>query len=553
MDTGSPDESKKADAITAEPAAGWRVQGGCAYPNRLAEPAPLEKTAPASPLLLLALVVLCLLPRALMALRTDILCTDGTFYIGLAQRLHEGHLGGGLAEIHLNTLPVLLVLLHRLGLGWELAGKLLSVTASTLAVLPLFGLARRQFDTRVALVTCFLYIAHPVLIEQSHEVIRDPVFWLVYLGALYLLWRAVTEVRAGLFVLAGLAITVAALSRIEGLFLLIPLAAWSASRWIALKTARWRLVGGVAACVAVFPLLLVIVNVTWLRDHPQWEFFRLRPFALLADWLSAHFGLSPAVADLFDEGPLNSQHATTMGQMAWGWVHTMERGLSPVFALLMLGGLGWYWRIWLRSDHRPLFFVSLAIMMGMWIHLWHTQGSSHRYPLPIVLTGSMFAALALLALNDGFRELGRRWRWGDRFGRITVVSAFVAVGGVGISDALTSDFTAREGRARLGRWIEQQFGPTPLILGREDVARLTAYYAPQADCRLFPKAISEGDLIDLARQIRPDVILLSVTFREARQYTGACRKLETLGFVRGTAERLPPGCEGILVFVRPGG
>ena len=45
--------------------------------------------------------------------------------------------------------------------------------------------------------------------------------------SLYLLWRAVAEVRLSLFLLGGLAMAMAAMTRTEGLFLLMPLLLWA--------------------------------------------------------------------------------------------------------------------------------------------------------------------------------------------------------------------------------------------------------------------------------------------------------------------------------------
>ena len=79
--------------------------------------------------------------------------------------------------------------LHRLGFDWETAAEFYGVLLSTLAVLPLFGWVRRQFDDRVATVACLLYAFHPKLIEWSPEAVREPSFWFFFLLALYLAMR----------------------------------------------------------------------------------------------------------------------------------------------------------------------------------------------------------------------------------------------------------------------------------------------------------------------------------------------------------------------------
>ena len=113
-------------------------------------------------------------------------------------------------------------------------------------VLPLFGWLRRQFDRRVALAGCFLYAVHGELIRWSPEVLRDPTFWFLFTLGLYLLWRAVTEVRLGLFLSAAAAIVLASATRFEGLLLLVPLAGWSVARWRALRQGAASVPGATA-------------------------------------------------------------------------------------------------------------------------------------------------------------------------------------------------------------------------------------------------------------------------------------------------------------------
>ena len=63
------------------------------------------------------------------------------------------------------------------------------MTISSLVVLPLWGWVRRQFDDRVALVACLLYITHPKFIVESPEVMCDPTFWFFFTLAMYCMWR----------------------------------------------------------------------------------------------------------------------------------------------------------------------------------------------------------------------------------------------------------------------------------------------------------------------------------------------------------------------------
>ena len=104
---------------------------------------------------------------------------------------------------------------------------------------------------------------------------------------LYLLWRAAVEVRLWLFMAAGVVVALAALTRVEGLFLVIPALLWPFWRWRALRAGRGRLATGVARRCLAFPSLLALVNVTLLRGQSGFELPRSRPLETAQAWLES--------------------------------------------------------------------------------------------------------------------------------------------------------------------------------------------------------------------------------------------------------------------------
>ena len=101
----------------------------------------------------------------------DVPCPDGTFYIQVATLLEQGDYNAAFEQLPLNTYPLALAGLHRLGIDWPLAGKLWGVALATLTVLPLLGWLRRQTDDRVAIISSLFYAAHPTFIEWSPEMV----------------------------------------------------------------------------------------------------------------------------------------------------------------------------------------------------------------------------------------------------------------------------------------------------------------------------------------------------------------------------------------------
>ena len=206
------------------------------------------------------LVLLCLVPRALMAWKIGGICPDAVVYIQVAEFFDKGMLNeGGLHRFGLNLYPVVLMLLH--GRGWTGSGRqdleCLDLLPDRVAALRLGTAAVRRPR---GLDTGCLYAFHAELIRSSPEGSAIP--RLVLHGvSLYLLGGPYRS-PSPFFLLGGLTMPMATMTRSEGLFLLVPLLLWSfcaelvpLTRSVMKHVAapRRRLPMGVMLAVAVFP------------------------------------------------------------------------------------------------------------------------------------------------------------------------------------------------------------------------------------------------------------------------------------------------------------
>ena len=418
----------------------------------------------------LLLLLLCLVPRAFMAWKIGGLCPDAVVYIRLAESFDRGLLHEDkYNRFALNLYPVVLMLLHRSGLDWELAGKLWNVAISCLTVLPLYGWVRRQFDDRVALAAGCLYAMHAELIRWSPEGIRDPTFWFFMMLSLYLLWRATTEVRLALFLLGGLAMAMAVMTRSEGLFLLVPLLFWSfrrgncaardprvefayrpgtrqktracqvpgARRDECASALRRKRILGVMLAVGVFPALLVLASLFWFRGHAPWELVRTKPLDFVSQWIRACLAWSSGhdatagtrhLADTaFLLGAGSAASGMRWSQTAGLFASAMFKGMTPMFTLFAcIGAAGW-WRVWKRGDHQVMIYTVLLFFLAIWIDLDVAQETSSRYFLPVVLVLSPLGALGLLACSEQLIALGGKSPLGIEGSARGVVAAAAAV------------------------------------------------------------------------------------------------------------------------------
>lgn len=491
------------------------------YPNHLASARPEQGRLPRRTKVLLGLVLACLAFRMAMAWRIPSVSPDAVLYIRSAQALEAGNYRVAFDQFRLNIYPAILVGLHKLGFDWETAGMVWGVAISCLVVLPLYGWARRVFDDRVALVACLLYAVQPKLIIWSPEVIRDSTFWFLFMLSLYWLWRAATEVRPGLFVAAGAAVTLASLTRFEGLLLLIPFGAWTLWRFRSLEHSRGKLALGALLGLSAFPLLVMAGNLIWMIGREGWVLPRLEPLQHVQTFIASMAGQEAVEPDA--TFPPNQR--LSLPRMLWVFVPTLTRGLSPIFALLMFAGI-WRWRgVWARRDQQALFYTCLAILAGIWIHLWYDRAICPRYALPIVLMASVYAALGLIALTE------RLLRWQAWFhpGRQAKIAAMLTplavIAIVGVTDALTSERTYllnRKMAKDMGQWVQQEFGPSPVMVGPVGFTPIARHYADRGVCCTFRTDTSdENTILSLVQQHRPDLLFVQPTKRMNAQRTEA--------------------------------
>jgi len=525
------------------------------YPNLLADPFPQRKVYPPHVRVLVILVLVCLALRVLMATRLTSVDPDGVLYIQLAQALEAGDLKQGTQGMGFNTYPVILMLLHRGGLDWEMAGVVWGVVIASLVVPPLYGWVRRQFDDRVALAACMLYAVHPKTIAWSPELTRDPTFWFLVTLTLYLLWRAVTEVRLTWFLAAGVPLVLTLLTRFEGLVLVIPLVLWTFWRLIALESARARLLLGAILCVVAIPALAVLA--AWvglgipLEDLP----LRFDPWARFQTWLAymvggpsaARAGLNPLLPA--DVAPMS------LREMLREFFPIMTRGLGPAYALLMFGGI-WGWRrVWARREHQPLFYAAIGVLLGIWVHLWYDRAICPRYALLIVLLASPFAALGLLGLVQRTAQLAEWLGWGTRTRIAAAFLPVALVAVVGVGDAMLGNrrpFALRKLAADWGRWIHQGPWSAPMMVGPVGMTSIIHFYAGKGRYEVF--RIDMADASEIARLVElhhPDLLLVRTTRRiDAEGCDELVARMKLRGFSEVDPVPRPAGSDPVVVLVR---
>jgi hypothetical protein len=532
---------------------------------------------------LTALFALCLLPRAVMAFRVPGICPDGVLYIRLGKAFEAGRLDLFLADIRFNIYPLILSALHQAGLGWETAGTTWGVVISSCTILPLYGWIRRAFDDRTALGAGFLYAVHPGLVRWSVEIVRDSTFWFLLAASVYLLWRAMTELRWRWFLAAGTTIALACLTRMEGLALFLLLAAWSLWRvrqgavspspllpFPPSSCLTVRLLLGGLICVSVYPLALLAINQLWYQGNVT-DLVRTQPADLARDWARSTITGERETTNLGrpDLGP-----PLPAWKLAERYATGLFKGFSAIYLLMLGFGLaaarsyfsGGRSKRQLSALMLALASVAGPILLGIWIHLYWSREAGPRYFFPIVMLVSPLASAGLWRLLDAARAgagtAAQRWsalagywskhltlrlhrgmsaprlRFGLLISAIAVVQMLVAFSG---------DTRSRAAAVEVGQWVRQRYGPAVRIFGPDGLTQVAAHFA-EARSDSYSEYAKTAAVVRRLNRFRPVVVLLAADDRRPREDITA--QLEGLGFKPVDNGALPPVGSWIQVMTR---
>ncbi|HEX4936785.1 MAG TPA: glycosyltransferase family 39 protein [Gemmatimonadaceae bacterium] len=139
------------------------------------------------------------------------------------------------SPLHVRYPPLFPALLAMVGLpsGWNLDVMLFAVAlCSALAIVVFFDAARRVVGIELALLASVLWALNPLALRTSGWLLSEPLFNLLFAIALWGIAREEEGTRYG--VLAGAALSAAALTRTAGLAMICGLMAW----WLFRR--RWR-------------------------------------------------------------------------------------------------------------------------------------------------------------------------------------------------------------------------------------------------------------------------------------------------------------------------
>lgn len=459
---------------------------------------------------------------------------EGAEYARLADNLRTG-MGyvGTRGYLNVQNPPLysmLIALLTPLTGGSEVAGRLISLLAGTLLVVPIYALARAAYGPRAAAYAAFVTAVHPFLVLMSTAVLSETLFVTLAVSGLALL---VTTLRTGstrAAIFTGIAFSAAYLTRQEGIV-------WAAVAVAIAFGATWwstrRLGRAVLRALAVaLPVTLLSAPYLAIVAHQTGHFAAVNKTS--GNWITgqrmvagmpyeqAAFLLGPQLEPLGPElydypflapyaGPRSVGEAAAFAaygasrhaRLIFWYLHQPLYGTFAMMALIALGLLAPPWRSRWRYEALFVGFAALVFVTLLANILFEERYLSQLVPFTVLWAGRG-AALLAGAVAGGARRLGL-----ERIPPAASVTAAAAATALAV--ALTIASAERAGSAAAAAAVERDAGawiarnvPNASVM---DEGTAIPYYAHAQRWLPLPWGDSALVLRYIARQ-RPDVLVL---------------------------------------------
>jgi len=448
-----------------------------------------------------------------------LISTDGAFqYIPTAMLFYEGKYLQALTQPQLPLYPFLISLLNRIIGNPELAGQIISIFFSILALIPLYFLGKYLFSSKPAFWATLLYVIHPDMLRYSVDVLKEGLVIFCFLSSMYFSIRFLRE-RRGVWLIWTVTFTVmGALSRITALSILLALGVWLGYCVLrgGLKDKRV-----IFLYLGVLLLSFGIIVIFVIPGIWGWEVMMTKK----------HYGVArEIVTGLFGyQWPSVSYIAKKLG---YGVVNFLNDAYPLPISLAFIG-IGW--RVKKKefvTEEGYLILFMVIILSSFFIR------DSVRYLLPAIFMSYLWAGLGFVKVRD---FIDRRYKRHPNLNTFVIVTVLV-LSIVPLS--LKPQRLDKIGRKEVGLWLRERSLSKPLIV--TNVPRV-AYYAGGSHIRIYNLAMPIESIIKIGKDNNANYLVLEKK-RGAADISYYLAPFEQQGLVT-LLLRYPYGKEGRVIYV----
>jgi asparagine N-glycosylation enzyme membrane subunit Stt3 len=411
--------------------------------------------------------------------------------------------------------PLFILAFHKVFGDWILAGQWVSALCGALTVIPLFFLARRIFDDKVALLAGIFYIICPNFVRYSAEVLRDIPFVFFYTTALWLGYKGIKGERVFLIGLAGLFIALSSSLRIEGLALLGVFAiffSWHIRRnnlpWVKGLTGFGALLVGTLSILIFVSAFLTQKGVTIGSSH----------ILMAKNVLSLRILEDQTITDL--EKEVEEKGISQVGKDFFYLArkHRIVLFLShvgykivKVFNILFLPfvfGLLCRRQIRYRQDEFLLVSLYVVFVLVFVIYLKKTNYLSTRHAFPLVVPSLIWSGVGFVELRERviLWVKGRDFPLKEWMFRCATPLLLLLICIPLLSMAWAPHRKDKLELKEIGLWLKHNGHADSIITGQLDFSRL-AFYA-DGDFIQLPRGFYE-DIVRFAKEKKANLLVIN--------------------------------------------
>lgn len=140
---------------------------------------------------------------------------DGVYYTILGERFASGDFAGGISAYWSPLYSVLTGIFSPFFNDREFGGRVVSLIAGALLIIPGYYLIEEFFGWRAAAIGCVLLVFHPFLIQGSGWVMTESLYTLIFTTCLLYGWYALSRADRLAYLLTGLLLGAAFLTKPE--------------------------------------------------------------------------------------------------------------------------------------------------------------------------------------------------------------------------------------------------------------------------------------------------------------------------------------------------
>jgi 4-amino-4-deoxy-L-arabinose transferase-like glycosyltransferase len=159
--------------------------------------------------------------------QVNIISIDGAFqYIPVAKLFYHGEYLQALLQPQLPLYPFLISLLSFVTGDFELAGQLISIIFSIMAVFPMYLIGKSLYGARAGFWASILYLVNPLMLHCSVDVLKEGLLIFLFLSSVYCSLRFLQKGEGHWLLWTVIFSVVGALVSMISLVVLVVMGAW---------------------------------------------------------------------------------------------------------------------------------------------------------------------------------------------------------------------------------------------------------------------------------------------------------------------------------------